>query len=137
MESTRTRNSRLAKGGLITAVAPGSLAAAAGLSVVDRLEAVNGVLLQDLIDYRFQIDEEIVVLRVWRGTAGPEADHTLRDSTDTEAGPTLLEVEIANDPDEDLGLAFDEAVFDRVRQCANRCEFCFIHQMPAGMRDSL
>lgn len=49
----------------------------------------------------------------------------------------MLEFEIAKDPDEDLGLAFDEAVFDRVRQCANRCEFCFIHQMPGGMRDSL
>lgn len=126
METTRTRNNRLPKGGLITAVAPGSLAAAAGLTVGDRLEAINDFPLQDLIDYRYQAAEETIVLRVWR-PAGTEAGSTLE----------LREFEIEKDPDEDLGLAFDEAVFDRVRQCANKCEFCFIHQMPEGMRESL
>ncbi|MBM3275375.1 MAG: DUF512 domain-containing protein [Candidatus Sericytochromatia bacterium] len=106
------------RGGLISAVAPGSLAAAAGLSVGDRLEAVGDFLLQDLIDYRYQTAEPRVRLRLWRGD-------------------DAIEVDIRKDPDEDLGLAFDEAVFDRVRQCANKCEFCFIHQMPEGFRDSL
>ncbi len=106
------------RGGLVTAVAPGSLAAAAGLCVGDRLEAIDGFPLQDLIDYRYQAAEPRVRLQLWRGEEP-------------------FEVEIAKDPDEDLGLAFDEAVFDRVRQCANKCEFCFIHQMPEGFRESL
>lgn len=109
MESKRTKSSP--QGGLITAVAPGSLGAAAGLSVGDRLEAVDGQPLSDLIDYRFAIAEPRIRVTYWRGQERREID-------------------IDKDPDEDLGLAFDEAVFDRVRQCANRCEFCFIHQMP-------
>ncbi|MBM3269731.1 MAG: DUF512 domain-containing protein [Candidatus Sericytochromatia bacterium] len=106
------------RGGVIAAVAPRSLAAAAGLSVGDRLEAIDDFPLQDLIDYRYQAAEPRIRLRYWRGDQAHE-------------------VVIEKDPDEDLGLAFDEAVFDRVRQCANKCEFCFIHQMPAGFRDSL
>ncbi|MBM3260527.1 MAG: DUF512 domain-containing protein [Candidatus Sericytochromatia bacterium] len=119
MESTRTRTNRLPTGGLITAVAPGSLAAAAGCSMGDRLLAVNGQALQDLIDYRFAITERDVTLTL------------LRDDQE-------VLVAIAKEEDQDLGLAFDEAVFDRIRQCANTCEFCFIHQMPEGQfRNSL
>ncbi|MBU6427825.1 MAG: DUF512 domain-containing protein [Cyanobacteria bacterium REEB65] len=109
MEATRTRSSL--RGGLVTAVAPGSPAAAAGLAVGDLLEAINDQVLEDLIDYRFAIAEPAVEIRYWR--AGE--CHT---------------AQIRKDIDADLGLAFDQAVFDRIRQCANRCEFCFIHQMP-------
>lgn len=85
----------------------------------DRLIAVNDQPLQDLIDYRFAITERQVTLRLLR-------DDGERDVT------------ITKEEDQDLGLAFDEAVFDRVRQCANKCEFCFIHQMPEGQfRNSL
>lgn len=77
----------------------------------DRLVAVNDQPLQDLIDYRFAITEREVELTLVRD------DEEVR-------------LVIRKEEDQDLGLAFDEAVFDRVRQCANTCEFCFIHQMP-------
>lgn len=118
MESKRTRNNRLPKGGIVSAVVPRSLAAVAGLAVGDRVEAVNGFVLQDLIDYRYQSCDPKVIMRYWREGESRE-------------------VTIIKEPDQDLGLHFDEAVFDRVRQCANKCEFCFIHQMPAGMRETL
>lgn len=84
----------------------------------DRLEAIDGQALQDLIDYRYAVAEPAITLQFWRDT-------------------DYLEARIEKHPDEELGLAFDEAVFDRVRQCANKCEFCFIHQMPKGFRESL
>ncbi len=118
MEPTRTKTDP--RGGIITAVAPGSLGAAAGLSVGDRLEAIDGQFLEDLIDFRFAAAEPEIEVTFWRG-------HERRT------------VRIAKDPDEDLGLSFAAAVFDRVRECANRCEFCFVHQMPGypGSRAAL
>ncbi|MBI6546262.1 MAG: DUF512 domain-containing protein [Cyanobacteria bacterium NC_groundwater_1444_Ag_S-0.65um_54_12] len=94
------------------------MAAAAGLEVGDCLIKINGQPLQDLIDYRYAIAEPVVELEFLRGAG-------------------LQQVRIDKDSDEDLGLDFASAVFDRIRPCANRCEFCFVHQMPPGLRDSL
>lgn len=105
-------------GGLITSIEPGGLAEAAGLRPGDILQAINGFEIADLIDYRYQIAEEAVTLRVLRGE-------------DT------FELSLDKEIDEDLGLEFQDAVFDRIRPCANNCVFCFIHQQPAGMRESL
>lgn len=105
-------------GGLITRIEPGGLAEAAGLRPGDTLQAINGFPLADLIDYRYQIAEETVTLTVLRGAE-------------------TLSIELEKDIDEDLGLEFQDAVFDRIRPCANNCVFCFIHQQPAGMRESL
>lgn len=106
------------KGGLITHVEPGGLAEAAGLRPGDTLQAINDLPINDLIDYRYLIAEEEVTLRVLR---------------DGETFERFLSKEI----DEDLGLEFQDAVFDRIRPCANNCVFCFIHQQPSGMRESL
>ncbi len=105
-------------GGLITSIEPGGLAEAAGLRPGDTLQAINGYEILDLIDYRYQIAEETVTLRVLRGEE-------------------TLELTLSKEIDEDLGLEFQDAVFDRIRPCANNCVFCFIHQQPAGMRESL
>lgn len=106
------------QGGIITEVAPGSLAEEAGLQAGDILTAINGEKLTDLIDYRFQAAEEVVELSFVREGQ-------------------LLSIEIEKDIDDDLGLSFQDAVFDSIRVCANNCTFCFIHQQPAGMRESL
>lgn len=108
----------MSKGGLITEVAPLSLAERAGLRPGDVLKAINGVELQDLIDYRYQIAEPLVELSFVREGQ-------------------LLSSRIAKELDEDLGLGFQDAVFDQIRVCANNCTFCFIHQQPEGMRPSL
>lgn len=105
-------------GGLITSIEPGGLAEAAGLRPGDTLQAINGFEINDLIDYRYQVAEEEITLRFLRGME-------------------THEVTLHKEIDEDLGLEFQDAVFDRIRPCANNCVFCFIHQQPAGMRESL
>lgn len=103
----------------ISGVLPGSIAEEVGFSAGDRLVAINGQLLRDLIDYRFACAEEFLTLEV------------LDDRGRTH------QVEIEKDYDEDLGLEFATALFDGLIQCNNRCPFCFIDQQPPGKRPSL
>ncbi|MEI7771382.1 MAG: DUF512 domain-containing protein [Chloroflexales bacterium] len=107
------------EGGLISAVRPGSIAAELGIQPGDTLVAVGGQRLRDVIDYRFAIADERVEALV-RSAAGDEAIY-----------------EIEKDPDEDLGVDFDEPLFDRLRTCNNKCPFCFLTQMPKGFRKTL
>jgi len=102
----------------VLTVAPGSPAEAAGVLTGDQLVALNGEVVRDVIRYQQQADERVVELELRRG--GLETTITLR----KRAGAPL-------------GLELDSAVFDRVRTCDNHCPFCFIHQLPAGMRKSL
>jgi putative radical SAM enzyme (TIGR03279 family) len=102
----------------VVAVAPGSPAAAVGLVPGDELLALNGESIRDVIRYQFQADEPRVEIELRRG--GLETTVVV----DKPAGAGL-------------GLELDSAVFDRVRTCDNHCPFCFIHQLPEGMRKSL
>lgn len=105
--------------GIISAVQPNSLAARLGLRPGDELLAINGHPLRDLIDVQFYGAEERLTLRVRReGT-----EQTLR---------------ARRRYDEPLGLDFVQPLFDgEIRRCTNRCEFCFVAQMPRGLRPSL
>ena len=80
--------------------------------------SVNGQAIRDVIQWRVLTDEPEVHLEVARG--GLET-----------------EVELLKEAGAPLGIEVDAAVFDRVRTCDNHCEFCFIHQLPPGMRRSL
>ncbi len=105
--------------GLISSVKHGSLAEAAGIKAGESLLAVNGSSLRDIIDLSFLLADEQVVLKL----AG--ADGTER------------EITIDKRIDEDLGLEFESAVFDKVTTCYNKCVFCFVDQMIPGMRKGL
>lgn len=105
--------------GIIAGVVPGSIAAELELKPGDVLVAVNDKPVSDIIDLSFALADEYVELLVARQDGEQE----------------LLAIE--KDCDEDLGLEFESAVFDRVRSCANKCLFCFVDQMPAGLRESL
>jgi putative radical SAM enzyme (TIGR03279 family) len=104
--------------GLISQVTLGSLGARAGLGPGDELLAINGKRLRDEIDVRYYGAEPLLQLQVRR-----------------DGQPLLVQVERRYE--EPLGLAFAEPVFDGIRRCNNRCEFCFVAQMPPGLRPSL
>ena len=109
----------MAAGAVISAVQPNSKAARAGLAAGDRLVRVNGRTVRDLIDLSFALAEERVELEV------------VKPSGET------VQLRIRKKLDESMGFEFESAVFDRVRTCANKCLFCFVDQMPAGLRDTL
>lgn len=107
-----------ANGGRITRVLPSTLAEAAGLRPGDVLRSINGHVLHDVIDYRFYSAEEILELVV-------------------ERNGQLFTLAIERGYGEDLGLEFATPTFDGMRRCRNHCDFCFINQMPPGLRKSL
>jgi putative radical SAM enzyme (TIGR03279 family) len=99
-------------------VAPGSPAALAGLEVGDELVALNGRRPRDVLEYQWLVDEPALVLDVARGGLG-------------------LQVDVAKPAGAPLGIEVHSALFDEVRTCDNHCEFCFIYQLPPGVRPSL
>ncbi len=102
----------------VVAVAPDSPAARAGVAVGDEIAAMNGEVPRDVIAYRLLADEASLELLIRRG--GLE-----------------LEIEVEKEAGAPLGVEVSSALFDRVRTCDNHCEFCFIYQLPKGMRKSL
>src|SRR5213080_801938 len=102
----------------VVAVAPGSPAESTGIQPGDEVLALNGEAVRDVIRYQLQADEPVVELEVRRGGLEQRA------VVEKPAGAPL-------------GLELDSPVFDRVQTCDNHCPFCFIHQLPKGMRRSL
>jgi putative radical SAM enzyme (TIGR03279 family) len=97
-----------------------SPASSVDLAVGDELVSVNGREPSDIIEYQQLIDGELVILVVQR-----------------EGEALARKVTIVKEEGQPLGLSIDSAVFDRIRTCDNHCSFCFIYQLPKGMRRSL
>ena len=102
----------------VTAVADGSVAQRFGLRAGDELLTVNGCVPKDVIEYQQLVDE-------------PEL------SLDVRRDGVVVELDVLKRAGEPLGAQVDSALFDRVRTCDNHCEFCFIYQLPPGLRPSL
>lgn len=116
----RQRGKRLKeKKHVIRSVAEGSIAEELELKPGDILEAVNGRPVEDVFDYRYLMNDEFVTLLVQK------------------ADGELWELEVEKEYEEDLGVEFENGLMDEYRSCCNRCMFCFIDQMPPGMRDTL
>lgn len=106
-------------GGRIASVEVGGAAQRAGLVPGDTILAADGSSLRDVIDWMWLADSQWVALRV-RDAAGADRDIVMERSFD-----------------ESWGIEFDGVVFDGIRECDNACAFCFVAQLPEGMRPSL
>jgi putative radical SAM enzyme (TIGR03279 family) len=102
----------------VVAVAPGSPAAGAGVRVGDEILAMNGGRPRDVLEYQQLAAEPLLHL-------------------DLQRGHLEVQVEVERHGGEALGIEVHSALFDQVRTCDNHCEFCFIYQLPPGMRKSL
>ncbi|HBB29319.1 MAG TPA: radical SAM protein, partial [Clostridiales bacterium] len=85
----------------------------------DELISVNGASIQDYIDYKFQISDDEIELEIKK----PNGE--------------VWEFESEKEYDEDLGIIFENHLMDNIKVCSNKCVFCFIDQMPKGMRKTL
>ena len=103
---------------IINAVEPRSYGARAGILAGDVLVAINGHNIGDVLDYRFYLTERELTLSLLRGGEP-------------------LEVSIRKGEYDDIGLDFDTPLMDQKHSCKNKCIFCFIDQLPSGMRQSL
>jgi len=100
----------------VESVASGSYAEEFGLLAGDRLLSINGHEIVDLVDYHLHCETDHLVLEI------------LRENDD------LWELDLEKEPLEDLGLSVEHP---RPQQCGNQCLFCFVHQLPKGLRDTL
>lgn len=103
----------------ISQVKEGSIAWELELEPGDELISINGETIEDVFDYHYLVNDEYIELLV-RKTSGEE-----------------WELEIEKEFEEDLGIEFENSLMDEYRSCRNKCVFCFIDQMPSGMRETL
>ena len=107
------------KGHRIQAILPDSIAEELALQPGDLVLAVNDQIIEDVFDYEYLCQDEYLELLVHR--------------VDEEA--ILFEIE--KEYKEDLGIVFENGLMDEYRSCRNKCVFCFVDQMPEGMRETL
>ena len=104
---------------VIQSIVPGSIAEEMELQPGDTVLAINGQDIEDVFDYHYLVNDEYVEMLI-RTADGTEE---------------VLEIE--KDYDEDIGIVFESSLMDDYRSCSNNCIFCFIDQMPPGMRETL
>ena len=104
---------------IVKSMMPGGIGEELGIEPGDKLLAINGNEIQDVFDYYYYEESEQLLLLIEK----PDGEE--------------WELEIEKDEDESLGIEFDQSLMDEYRSCRNKCMFCFIDQMPKGMRETL
>ena len=104
---------------IVSEVLKGSIAEELEIQPKDEIISIDSTKMSDMIDYNFLCKSELLTLEVKKANGETEV------------------IEIEKDFDEDLGIVFESAVFDRVKPCLNHCIFCFVDQQPKGLRDTL
>lgn len=107
------------KAHIIKEIEAGSIAEELELSAGDELISINGNKVKDVFDYHYLIKEEALTVLIKK----PDGEE--------------WELDIEKDYEDDLGIIFEEGLMDEYRSCKNKCIFCFIDQMPTGMRETL
>ncbi|MGE5629307.1 MAG: DUF512 domain-containing protein [Solirubrobacterales bacterium] len=103
----------------ISKIDPGSLAFELELEIGDKIISINGQEVKDILDYRFLMADEYILLEVEKSNG------------------EIWEIQVEKEYDENLGVEFKESIMDKAKRCSNNCIFCFIDQLPKGMRDTL
>lgn len=104
---------------IVNKVLEGSIAEELEIESGDEIVSIDETSMADMIDYNFLCKSDMLTLEVKKKNGEIEV------------------IEIEKDYDEDLGIVFESAVFDRVKPCLNKCIFCFVDQQPKGLRDTL
>ena len=104
---------------IVSSVFDGSIAAELGIESGDEILSIDELKMQDMIDYNFMCKSELLTLEIKKTNGEIEV------------------IELEKDYDEDLGIVFESAVFDRIKPCLNHCIFCFVDQQPKGLRNTL
>ena len=104
---------------VIDKVLEGSIAEELEIEAGDILVAINDREIEDIFDYQYYVEDDYIEVLIRK----PDGEEWV--------------LEIDKDPDEDLGIVFENGLMDDYRSCHNKCIFCFIDQMPKGMRETL
>src|SRR5574344_1785522 len=104
---------------IVNKVEKNSIAEELEISSGDVIVSIDGKKMTDLIDYNYMCKSELLTLEIKKKNGEIE------------------EIELEKDFDEDLGIIFESAVFDRIKPCLNHCIFCFVDQQPKGLRKTL
>ena len=104
---------------IVKEIIKNSIADELGIEPGDKLLSINGQEIEDIFDYQFYSEDEEILLLIEK----PDGEQ--------------WELEIEKDADEQLGMEFGSGLMDEYRSCRTKCIFCFIDQMPEGMRDTL
>lgn len=104
---------------IVDKVLPGSIAEELEIEKGDRLISINGQEIGDVFDYHFLVNDDFLTVLIEKSTG------------------EQWELEIEKDYEDDLGIEFGQGLMDEYRSCRNKCMFCFIDQMPKGMRETL
>ena len=104
---------------IISKVYNNSIAEELGIEVDDILISINGQKIQDIIEYKFLISDEYLEVEIQKKNR------------------EIYIYEIEKDYDDDLGIEFTNPIIDKAKSCRNKCVFCFIDQLPKGMRETL
>lgn len=104
---------------IVSKVEEGSIAEELEIMHGDEIVSIDDTQMLDMIDYNFMCKSDFLTLEVKKSNGGIEV------------------IEIEKEYDEDLGIVFESAVFDRVKPCLNKCIFCFVDQQPKGLRETL
>ena len=104
---------------VVDGVLKNSTAEELGIEKGDMILSIDGQNMSDMIDYNFYVKSELITLEIQKKNGEIE------------------EWEVPKDYDDDLGIVFESAVFDKIKPCLNHCIFCFVDQQPKGLRDTL
>lgn len=104
---------------IVSEVLEGSIAEELEIQSGDEILSIDDMKMQDMIDYNFMCKSDLLTLEIKKTNGEIEV------------------IELEKDYDEDLGIVFESAVFDRVKPCLNHCIFCFVDQQPKGLRETL